>query len=764
VELDGAEVQANVIEGVIRQAATDGMVLRGARRNDIAVQIEECGGTGLALFGANRNIIRCDDFTDNKEEGMHLAGSSDNEIIAKRGPIFSDRVSRNQTGILIDGGSARNVFKNLNVDHNRENGVVLDGAGTSGNSFDQVDVLNSGQDGLRMQNKASDTTFGRIQAGPRNGTLQDNTNAAVRITGDGTRGFVLAGCSIDALLSTQPRGVVVENNAADVTISGCGFFGNDSAIIVKDGAHGVTVEGSTIGPSKEDGILVSNGSDVLIGSADPALRNSIYTNKNGIRLTGSAVKNCVLQNNSIYGNAIGILLEASADQNQIGPDNSLYSNGTGLDLESSSGNRIFGNSFLQHLGAAIYIAAGGSENMIIENQISGNNTGVFVTGAQTLRNSILNNSITANQGSGILLAAGGNRELAAPSFEEVQGNAIIGRSTAPDGSRVELFIDLGNEGEKLLTSGQVIDGRFRAPLESEPWKVGLLYNVNATVTDLDGNTSQFGALSPDLSDGHKVAFTSTRDGNSEVYLLASPSAIPANLTMNPAADYSPALASSCDEVLFVSDRAGNPDIFKVDAVTRGVAIPLTSHPAPDYDPAWLAPCASVVFVSERDGNPEIYSMDSEGGALTRLTSNDAVDRRPQPIDGGAHIIFESNRTGSFSLWKMNADGSEQALLFTDSLPATQGVVSPDGAFVAFISDRDGNSELYVSRLDGTGLTRLTHTPGLEKDPSWLPDSSGIVFASERSAGFELFVIPRAGGFAQPLTISTGDNSQPSLGH
>ena len=67
------------------------------------------------------------------------------------------------------------------------------------------------------------------------------------------------------------------------------------------------------------------------------------------------------------------------------------------------------------------------------------------------------------------------------------------------------------------------------------------------------------------------------------------------------------------------------------------------------------------------------------------------------------------------------------------------------------------------RADGTELTRLTDHPAIDASPAWFPDSLTLAIASNRDEGFELYLLPRTGGPTERITVSSGDNLEPSAG-
>jgi Tol biopolymer transport system component len=62
-------------------------------------------------------------------------------------------------------------------------------------------------------------------------------------------------------------------------------------------------------------------------------------------------------------------------------------------------------------------------------------------------------------------------------------------------------------------------------------------------------------------DGKQIAFTSTRDGNYEVYLIRPDGTGLRNLTQHDAVDKDPAWTPDGSQVTFVSNRDGKFDLY-----------------------------------------------------------------------------------------------------------------------------------------------------------------------------------------------------------
>jgi hypothetical protein len=129
------------------------------------------------------------------------------------------------------------------------------------------------------------------------------------------------------------------------------------------------------------------------------------------------------------------------------------------------------------------------------------------------------------------------------------------------------------------------------------------------------------------SGGERIAFTSNRDGNQEIYIMNLDGTEQINISNNPAEDFSPNATRSGDRIVFVSTREGNQDVYIMyaDGSSQGN---LTNHPAQDTLPAWSPDAGWITFTSDRDGNLEIYVMMNNGAEVYNLTQNPAQDLAP----------------------------------------------------------------------------------------------------------------------------------------
>ncbi len=184
-------------------------------------------------------------------------------------------------------------------------------------------------------------------------------------------------------------------------------------------------------------------------------------------------------------------------------------------------------------------------------------------------------------------------------------------------------------------------------------------------------------------------------------------------------------------IAFTSNRDGNDEIY-VMAKDGSAQTNLTADPARDQDPAWSADGSRIAFASTRAGHHlDIWTMNADGSAPVNLTplpeTSNAGESGVEPAwsPDASRIAYAS----SGDVWVMNADGSGKVNLTHDpAIPAAgwQPAWSPDGSKIAYIRGFD----IWVMNADGTAKTQLTATTGAlgtEKAPDWSPDGTRIVY-------------------------------------
>jgi Tol biopolymer transport system component len=225
-------------------------------------------------------------------------------------------------------------------------------------------------------------------------------------------------------------------------------------------------------------------------------------------------------------------------------------------------------------------------------------------------------------------------------------------------------------------------------------------------------------------------FVFTRKGEHwQIYVMDEGGTNLRNVSNNEWNDSAPAWSPNGKRVAFTSDRDGNVEIYVMNADPSAVSgdsgsgvTRLTNNEANDLLPSWSPDGKRIAFVSDRDGNAEIYVMNADGSGQTNMTNNSAGDFAPSWSLDGMRIAFSSNRDGNEEVYVMNADGSQLRNLTNSIFPENFPAWSPDGHWIAFsrFTDPPDNNEIFVMNATGEQVTRLTRDPAYDVWPVWLP--------------------------------------------
>lgn len=263
----------------------------------------------------------------------------------------------------------------------------------------------------------------------------------------------------------------------------------------------------------------------------------------------------------------------------------------------------------------------------------------------------------------------------------------------------------------------------------------LIVYIGGTLHSMTENGSQvralttvgqnyFAAISPD---GTRIAFTSNRDGNEEIYLMSAYGSNVQNLTRSPETrDSWPRWSPDGPRLAFYSwNTAEGPnsgEIYVIDVSGSGTWQRLTFNAALDADPEWSPDGSRIAFMSERDGNQEIYVMNADGTGTIRLTNDPGLDGNPTWSADGTLIAFATTRFGvddAYDIAVMNADGSGLVRLTDAPEIDVRPIWSPDGRRIMY-SHRvaQGNYDVWIMNADGSGKRALLETSVNEQADDW----------------------------------------------
>ena len=134
-------------------------------------------------------------------------------------------------------------------------------------------------------------------------------------------------------------------------------------------------------------------------------------------------------------------------------------------------------------------------------------------------------------------------------------------------------------------------------------------------------------------------------------------------------------------VAFSSDRSGDTEIWVSDPDGSNAAQLTSTHAQDSNCPHWSPDGQLIAFSSNGEGEWDIYVVPAAGGKSQRLTSHPAIDLCPAFSRDGKWIYFSSTRSGDSRIWKMAATGGDAVQV----TPNQGGAVfeSPDGGNIYY---------------------------------------------------------------------------------
>ncbi len=173
-----------------------------------------------------------------------------------------------------------------------------------------------------------------------------------------------------------------------------------------------------------------------------------------------------------------------------------------------------------------------------------------------------------------------------------------------------------------------------------------------------------------------------------------------------------------NRVVFSSSKDGNPEIYTINTDGKGYR-KMTRSYGIDVSPVFSPDGSEIAFVSDKGGTPQIYIMNSEGREKRRITFEGNYNTSPSWSSDGKRIAFVGRRYGKNQIFVIESDGTNMRQL-TESGNNEEPTFSPDGMFIAFDSDRDGERGIYVMRVNGEAQRRITPGGVSVRTPRWSP--------------------------------------------
>ncbi len=268
-------------------------------------------------------------------------------------------------------------------------------------------------------------------------------------------------------------------------------------------------------------------------------------------------------------------------------------------------------------------------------------------------------------------------------------------------------------------------------------------------------------------DGKWIAFSSSRRGNYDVYVIPVSGGKPKRLTCHSTNDYVITWTPDSKYVVFRSsrDRKYRSSLYKVSLeaeLPERISCGTAYNASFDSTGRFIALNRHYPSYGRKgyrgSNNADVWLFDSQEKKFTRLTEFDGHDG--SPMISGKDIYFVSDRDGTFNIWKTPVEGGEAVQVTKHE---GQGVqypsISPDRGTIVY--ERD--FELYKFNVKNGGYSTIDlklHTDYIENPVEHKKfsgvddyDISGDGKKAVISVHGEVFVVPTDKGRAVQLTDS-----------
>jgi len=261
----------------------------------------------------------------------------------------------------------------------------------------------------------------------------------------------------------------------------------------------------------------------------------------------------------------------------------------------------------------------------------------------------------------------------------------------------------------------------------------------------------------------EIVVASSRTGRFQLYAAERANLAQVRKVMDDTAVATePAFSPDGSRLAFTSTRDGQPEIYVMDADGANVSR-LTNSPGPDGDASFTADGLSVVFHAQRTGHRQIFLQSITSSDAVRLTQEPADNSQPSESPDGETIAFVSNREGNSHIWLMSKDGSNQHA-FTRGPQSKESAPHflRDGSLAYLVEQKQsGRTVTQVVKADvATGkATPISGTDLVIADftVSAAGDLLGLVVAVQKNT-FRVYVQPvavgGAAGMGAPVAIPT----------
>jgi len=239
------------------------------------------------------------------------------------------------------------------------------------------------------------------------------------------------------------------------------------------------------------------------------------------------------------------------------------------------------------------------------------------------------------------------------------------------------------------------------------------------------------------------------------------------LTDRSAMNVAPTWAPDSRQLLFISNRAGARDIYRLRLDADGEPLDEPTRLTTGLDAHSMAVSATgdrIIYAMYR-GRVNIWSLPVSDGPPAKVSDAVALTTGTQQIESISvspdrkWIYYTSDRAGNSDIWRLPRGGGESVQITTDVADEFMPEQSPGGGWLAYYSLRHGSRDIFVRPTGHGDPVRVTSDPEEETQPHWSPDGTKLCYGqlSTRTSQQSIRMVRRLeGGWSAPVTLPDAD--------
>jgi Tol biopolymer transport system component len=190
---------------------------------------------------------------------------------------------------------------------------------------------------------------------------------------------------------------------------------------------------------------------------------------------------------------------------------------------------------------------------------------------------------------------------------------------------------------------------------------------------------------------------------------------------HPSSDYLPEWSPDGASFTFTSTRDGNQEIYLASLKDESV-INLTQNAAEDSVALWSPNGRWIAFLSDRTGKRVLYLIDVNNSYAVsppqESAEEDVLNYQWSPDSSQLAITYGDRSESKIALFTIS-DKKQVSIADYGGKQSGLAAWSPDGQQLLWMSNTTGNSEIFLSDRQGQQLKQLTHWNGNAMYPLWV---------------------------------------------